>query len=314
MAKYLVSGGAGFIGSNIVKRLVENGEEVVVVDNFRTGKKDNLVDFLEQIQLFELDFSEQQGLEKAFQGVDFVLHQGAIPSVPRSIDKPVETNNSNILGTLNLLIAAQKSGVKKFVYASSSSIYGDSEILPKVETMPTKPKSFYASQKLAAENYCKNFYQIHKFPTVALRYFNVFGPQQDPNSEYSAVIPKFIKLILNDQEPVIYGDGETSRDFTYVDNNVEANILAANSGENANGQVFNIACGDRISLTDLVKEINDILGKNIEPKYTDERRGDVKHSQADISNAKELLGYQVKVDFRAGLEKTVEYYQKQANL
>ncbi len=312
MVKYLVTGGAGFIGSNIVKKLVENGESVKILDNFSTGKKNNIDKYLDKLELIEGDFTDLNIARKAVKGVDYVLHQGAIPSVPRSIDDPTKTNNSNILGTLNMLIAAKDEGVKRFVYAASSSAYGDSLVMPKVETMNVAPKSPYAIQKLAAEQYCQIFYSVYGLPTVALRYFNVFGPNQDPESVYSAVIPIFIKKMLKGESPVIFGDGMTSRDFTYVENNIDANLKACVSGAESFGEVINIASGKEISLNDLVEKINKNLGTNIKPIYKKERVGDVKHSLGSISKAKKLLGFKPIVNFDQGLAKTVEFYKRWA--
>src|SRR3989344_2911818 len=278
MAKYLVTGGAGFIGSNIVRVLVARGEEVRVLDDFSTGKKENIEKYLSKIKLIHGDITDLEVAKSAVSGVDYVLHQAAIPSVPRSIDDPIKTNNANILGTLNMLIAVRDEGVKRFVYAASSSAYGDSPTMPKMESMSVAPKSPYAIQKLAGEQYTRVFNELYALPTVSLRYFNVFGPNQDPDSVYSAVIPLFIKKILLGEQPVIYGDGSTSRDFTYVDNNVEANLLACESASNALGQVINIACGYEVSLTELVEKINRILDTKIEPIFEKERKGDVKHS------------------------------------
>lgn len=307
MSKYLVTGGAGFIGSNIVRTLVERGESVRVLDNLSTGKLKNIEPYLKKIEYIEGDFTDLEIAKKAVSGVDYVLHQGAIPSVPRSIDDPIKTNNANIIGTLNMLIAARDAGVKRFVYAASSSAYGDSPTMPKVETMPTAPKSPYAIQKLTGEQYCQNFYKIYGLETVCLRYFNVFGPNQDPTSVYSAVIPLFIKKILNGESPIILGDGKTSRDFTFVDNNVEANLRACIAPKECVGEVINIACGHEISLTELVEKINSVLGKKVSPIYKEERKGDVKHSLADISKAKKLLGYEPIVNFDEGLKRTVEH-------
>jgi len=309
MAKYLVTGGAGFIGSNIVFKLLQNGQSVRVLDNLSTGKIKNIEVFLKDIEFIEGDFTDLEVAKKAVLGIDYVLHQGAIPSVPRSIDDPIKTNNTNILGTLNMLIASRDEKVKRFIYAASSSAYGDSEVSPKVESMQTIPKSPYAIQKLTGEQYCQVFYKIYGLETVCLRYFNVFGPNQDPESVYSAVIPFFIKKILKGESPVIFGDGSTSRDFTYVDNNVDANLKACLAPSVCAGEVVNIACGYEISLNELVERINTILGTNIKPIYKEERTGDIKHSLADISKAKKLLTYEPIVDFDLGLKKTVEFYK-----
>ncbi len=308
---YLVTGGSGFIGSNIVNHLLEKGEKVRVLDNFSTGKRENLLVHSgnTNFELFEGDLRSFHIVRDAVKGVDYILHQGALPSVPRSINDPLTSNDVNILGTLNILEAAKEFGVKRVVLASSSSVFGNSASLPKVETMPVAPLSPYAITKYTSERYCQVFTQIYGLETASLRYFNVFGPNQDPTSQYSAVIPKFITAILEDREPLIFGDGQQSRDFTFVQNNVEANILACRSN-NAAGEVFNIACGERFTLLDLVSEINSILNKNIEPKFEPIRTGDVTHSLADISKAKEKLGYEVKVGFREGLEKTIEHIIK----
>jgi UDP-glucose 4-epimerase len=254
--------------------------------------------------MIEGDIRSFHIVRSAVKGVDYILHQGALPSVPRSINDPITTNDVNVLGMLNILEAAKEFGVKRVVLASSSSIYGDSETLPKVEDMRVNPMSPYALTKYAQERYCQVFYKLYGLETVALRYFNVFGPNQDPTSQYSAVIPKFIRLIKNDKEPVIYGDGTQSRDFTYVENNVWANIQAC-TAEKAPGEVINVACGERYTLIELVQMINKILGKNIEPKFAPDRAGDVKHSQAGIEKAKDILGYKVRVSFEEGLERTV---------
>lgn len=307
---YLTTGGAGFIGSNIVKELLKRGEEVRVLDNFATGKRENILSQMKNpnLTMIEGDLRSFHIVRSAVKGVDYILHQGALPSVPRSINDPITSNDVNILGTLNILEAAKEFGVRRVVLASSSSIYGNSETLPKIESMPINPMSPYALTKYAQERYCQIFYQLYGLETVSLRYFNVFGPNQDPTSQYSAVIPKFIKLIMNDQEPVIYGDGTQSRDFTYVENNVWANIQAC-TVEHAPGEVINIACGQRYTLIDLVRMINEILGKNIEPRFEPDRAGDVKHSLAGIDKAREFLDYEVKVDFRVGLERTVEFFR-----
>ncbi len=307
MAKYLITGGAGFIGSNIVKRLVEMGESVRVLDDLSTGKFENIQPFLNDIEYIQGDFSDLVVAHSAVRGVDYVLHQGAIPSVPRSIDDPIRTNNANVLGTLNMLVASRDEGVKRFIYACSSSAYGDSLVMPKVESMPVSPKSPYAAQKLTGEYYCHNFFTLYGLETVRLRYFNVFGPNQDPASVYSAVIPLFIKKMIAGESPVIYGDGETSRDFTYVENNVDANLRACVAPRLCAGEVMNIACGYQISLIKLVEMLNDILGTRISPIFKEERRGDVKHSLAGISKAKELLGYEPTVHFEEGLKKTVAH-------
>ncbi len=308
---YLVTGGAGFIGSNIVKELLRRGEKVRVLDNFATGKRENLLPFNgnPNLEVIEGDLRSFHIVRDAVRGCDYILHQGALPSVPRSIKDPITSNEVNINGTLHILEAAREFGIKRVVFASSSSVYGNSDTLPKVETMPVAPLSPYALTKYAGERYCQIFHELYRLETVALRYFNVFGPNQDPTSQYSAVIPKFIKLIKEGKRPVIYGDGTQSRDFTFVSNNVEANLLACTAPGVA-GEVFNIACGERYTLIDLVDTINEILGTNIEPIFQSPRPGDVKHSLAGIEKARKMLGFEVKVKFKDGLAKTIETLNK----
>ncbi|MFQ6014043.1 MAG: SDR family oxidoreductase [Anaerolineae bacterium] len=308
MTKYLVTGGAGFIGSNIGAELLKRREQVRVLDNFATGKKENIAQFLDDIELVEGDLRDPRAVQQATQGIDYILHQGALPSVPRSIEDPLTTNAVNIVGTLNLLIAARDAGVKRLVYASSSSVYGDNPALPKVEQMNPAPKSPYAISKLAGEHYCQAFTRVFGLQTVCLRYFNVFGPNQDPTSPYAAVIPKFVTLMMRGERPPIYGDGLQSRDFTYVANVVQANLLAVEASEVA-GEVINVACGKRYTLLELVDTINRILDTQIEPTFTTARPGDVKHSQADIGKAQKLLGFRVELDFEEGLEKTIGWYR-----
>lgn len=305
--KYLITGGAGFIGSNIAKELLARGEQVRVLDNFSTGKKENVEGFKNNpnFELVEGDLRNLETIKKACEGVDFILHQGALPSVPRSIKDPITVDEVNVLGTLNVLEAAKNSGVKRVVFASSSSVYGNNPTLPKHEEMAISPLSPYALTKYAGERYCQLYHQLYGLETVALRYFNVFGLNQDPDSEYSAVIPKFIKLMNEGKNPVIYGDGMNSRDFTFVANNVAANIAAC-TAEKASGQVINIACGEKYTLLDLVNSLNKILGTNIKPEFQPERTGEVKHSMADISRAQEILDFSVKTKFREGLEETVK--------
>ncbi|OQY45573.1 MAG: LPS biosynthesis protein WbpP [Anaerolineaceae bacterium 4572_78] len=307
---YLVTGGAGFIGSHIAHTLHEQGHAVRVLDNFSTGYRENLADIANEIEVIEGSLADMATVRQAVNGINYILHQAALPSVPRSIDDPLMSHTYNATGTLNLLVASRDAGVKRVVYASSSSVYGDSPTMPKVETMRLEPKSPYAVSKLAGEHYCKVFYQLYGLETICLRYFNVFGSRQDPNSPYSAVIPLFIISMLKGESPTVHGDGLQSRDFTYVANNVHANILATTSKHGA-GQAFNLACGERYTLLQLIDAINDILGTNIVPVHVESRPGDIKHSQADITSTKEVLGYQNQVNFRTGLEKTVEWYAKQ---
>lgn len=308
MATYLVTGGAGFIGSHIVDELVRRGERVRVLDNLSTGKRENLAAVIERIELIEGDIRNLETVRGAVQGVDYVLHQAALPSVPRSIADPMTSHEVNATGTLNILIAARDAQVKRVVYASSSSVYGNSPTLPKHEEMPTNPLSPYAVSKLAGENYCRAFYQVYKLPTVSLRYFNVFGPKQDPTSQYSAVIPKFIRALLRGEPPTIHGDGLQSRDFTYVANVVQANLLACEK-DAAVGQVMNVACGEAYTLLDLHRDLEDLLSKSLAPVFAETRVGDVKHSLAAIERAEQLLGYQPSVGWRTGLHLTVQAYR-----
>jgi len=305
--RFLVTGGAGFIGSNIVIRLVEKGYAVRVLDNFATGSRTNLEQVVDDIELIEGDIRDFWTVVKATKGVDYILHQAALPSVPRSIDNPLTTTEVNINGTLNILEAARFNEVQRIVYASSSSVYGDTPEMLKSEEMKPMPKSPYAITKLAGEEYCISFYQLYGLQTVALRYFNVFGPKQNPFSQYSAVIPKFISLLKGGRRPTIWGDGTTSRDFTYIENVVNANILACEKKEAA-GKVINIACQAGFTLNEMVEKLNSILGTNIAPTYGPEKIGDVKHSLADISRARKILGYEPIIDFQEGLKKTIEWY------
>jgi len=309
MPTYLVTGGAGFIGSNIVDELIRRGGDVRILDNFSTGREENVADFAERVQMIRGDICDRETVDAAVAGADYVIHQAALASVPRSISDPTSNNQVNVGGTLNLLDAAQRHGVKRFVYASSSSIYGDSEVLPKVETMPTNPKSPYAVAKLAGEHYCKVFSELHGLPTVALRYFNVFGPRQDPGSEYSAVIPIFVKALVTGVSPTIYGDGEQSRDFTYISNVVEANMLACHS-ETSGAKIYNVACGDRFTLNVLYDRLKAEIGVEIEAKYAEPRAGDVKHSMAAIDAIVSGIGYKPGVDFDEGISLTVRWYKE----
>ncbi|UCH51410.1 MAG: SDR family oxidoreductase [Chloroflexota bacterium] len=309
MSNYLITGGAGFIGSNLVKKLTKRGYDVRVLDNFSTGRRANLWEITSDIELIEGDLRSYHLVEQAVDGIDYILHQGALPSVPRSVRDPVTSSEVNITGTLNLLDAAVAAGVKRVVYASSSSVYGDNPTLPKAEEMIPSPLSPYAVTKLTGEYFCRVFNRIYGLETISLRYFNVFGPNQDPNSEYAAVIPKFIRSIQHGEQPIIYGDGTQSRDFTFVDNVIEANMLACKQ-ENVSGEVINIACGERYTLLDLVAALNDIMGTSIEPRFVKPRPGEVKHSLASIEKARSLMGYESKVDFIEGLKRTVNYFEK----
>lgn len=310
MATYLVTGGAGFIGSHLVETLVRRGEHVRVFDNFATGQKENLAPFAGQFELVEGSVTEIDTCRQAVQGVDYVLHQGALPSVPKSMKYPIETHDANVNGTLNLLVAARDAAVKRLVYAASSSAYGDTPVLPKVETMPSTPLSPYAVQKHVGELYCRVFFERFNLETVALRYFNIFGPRQNPNSPYSAVIPLFVQACIRGEAPKINGDGSTSRDFTYIENVVEANLLACTASSAAAGQVFNIACGAQTTLLELTEKIRALVGSGQPPTFGPAREGDVQHSLADISKAEELLGYHPKIKFDEGLRRTVSYYRE----
>jgi nucleoside-diphosphate-sugar epimerase len=309
MEKFLVTGGAGFIGSNICKRLVAEGCFVRVVDNLLTGKRSNLAQVMDKIEFVEADMGDSEVARAVVQGIDVVLHEGALPSVPRSVDEPDLTHRHCIDATFTMLMAARDARVKRFVYAASSSAYGDTPTLPKVETMRPDPLSPYAVGKLVGEHYCSVFAKVFGLETIALRYFNVFGPQQDPASQYAAAIPAFVTAILRDQPPTIYGDGEQSRDFTYIDNIVHANLLAARAKKTA-GQVVNVACGEIVTVNAIIAEINRLLGKNVKPVYAPTRAGDVKHSLADITAAKELIGFAPVVLFQEGLEKSIDWYRR----
>jgi UDP-glucose 4-epimerase len=309
MEKFLVTGGAGFIGSNICRRLVSQGCFVRVVDNLLTGKKSNLADVIDKIEFIQADMGDSEVAQSAVKDIDVVLHQGALPSVPVSVDNPAATHQHCINATFTLLLAARDAGVKRFVYAASSAAYGDSPTSPKVETMPTSPLSPYAVAKLTGEYYCSVFYMIYGLETVSLRYFNVFGPYQDPASQYAAAIPAFVTAILKDEPPTIYGDGEQSRDFTYIDNVVHANLLAAKANR-TKGEVINIACGQAVTVNEIIDMINELLGKNVKPIYTDPRPGDVKHSLADITAAQNLIDFEPTVPFQKGLRLAIDWYSK----
>ena len=307
MARVLVTGGAGFIGSHIGQALVAQGDEVRVLDDLSTGYRRNL-DAIGKVDFHEGSVCDLDAVRRAVDGCDYVFHEAALASVPRSVKDPVASNAANVGGTLNVLVAARDAGVKRLVYAASSSAYGDSEVLPKVETMTPAPKSPYAITKLSGEQYCSVFAQVYGMQTLSIRYFNVFGPRQDPKGAYAAVIPLFVDALLDGRRATIHGDGEQSRDFTYIDNVVAAN-LAALSAPKLNGEVANVALGGRITLNELYTWISEILGIDREPVYTEPRVGDVKHSQADITLAQALLGYSTKVSVREGLERTVEWYK-----
>jgi nucleoside-diphosphate-sugar epimerase len=303
---YLVSGGAGFIGSHLVHRLVADGHRVRVVDNLATGKRERLRDVEGSIEFIQADLADPSVCAAAVHGIDYVLHQAAIPSVQRSVNNPVETNRANVTSTLLLLEAARRQSVRRFVYASSSSAYGDTPVLPKREDMAPNPLSPYALQKFASERYCQLYFNLYKLETVSLRYFNVFGPSQDPHSEYSAVIPKFASRLSQGAPLIVYGDGEQSRDFTYVDNVVEANLLALRAPRAA-GAVINVGCGERITLNTLVQNLEEILQVRAKVDYQARRPGDVRDSLADIRLAREVLGYHPKIGVMEGLRRTVGF-------
>ena len=308
MTRYLVTGGAGFIGSHIVERLIADGEEVRVIDNFLTGLRSNLEPHKGEFELLEADLRDPDAVAKAMQGVDYVLHQAALPSVPRSVAAPLETHAINLDGTLNVLMAARDAGVKRVVYAASSSAYGDIEGDMKHEELPPNPISPYGVSKVAAEFYCRAFHRVYGLETVCLRYFNVFGPRQNHESAYTGVLAIFIPQMLTGKRPTVTGDGLATRDYTFVRNNVEAN-LAACTAPAACGEVINIACGERRTVLDIVKEINAGLGTSLDPEFLPARTGDVRFSCADIRKAERILGYKPSVSFREGLAITADWYR-----
>lgn len=307
----LVTGGAGFIGSHLVDRFLGEGFRVRILDNFSTGRRENIAHLAGEprVELLEGDLRNPRDVARACREVDIVSHQAAIPSVPRSVADPVTTHQVNIDGTFNLLMAAREAGVKRVVFAASSSAYGDVEVSPKVETLRPQPKSPYAAHKLLGELYMKVFNDCFGLPTVSLRYFNVFGPRQDPTSQYSAVIPAFLTRMLAGRPPVVYGDGQQSRDFTFIENVQQANFLAATARQ-VNGEVVNIATGASVTLLEMIEMINRMIGANIRPVHEPQRPGDVRHSLADISAARSLLGYRVLVPFEEGLRRTLEHYRQ----
>ncbi len=307
---YVVTGGAGFIGSHLAERLLHDGHRVRVVDNFATGKRQNLDALRGDLEVYDADITDREALVGPFAGADYIFHEAALPSVARSVEDPLDTNAVNVTGTLNVLVTARDSGVKRVIYAASSSAYGDVEGSYKDETMQPRPLSPYGVSKLAAEYYCQAFTAVYGLETVALRYFNVFGPRQDETSQYSAVIPLFMSLMLRGQPPLINGDGRQSRDFTYIDNVVHGNLLAARAPK-ASGRVMNVATGGRIDLLNLVARLNKLLGTSIEPVFGPERSGDIKHSRASIELAGELLGYEPVVSFEEGLARTLAWYRAQ---
>jgi UDP-glucose 4-epimerase len=308
MATYLVTGGAGFIGSSLVRALVARGETVRVLDNFATGREVNLEPVKHDIQLLRGDIRDPAAVQEIMAGCEFVLHQAALPSVPRSIERPLEFNDVNVAGTLNVLEVARKTGVRRVVFASSSSAYGETPVLPKVETMIPEPLSPYAANKVAGEHYMRVHHTVYGLETVALRYFNVFGPFQDPTSQYAAVIPRFITAALEGQRPTVYGDGLQSRDFCFIENAIEANLLACVAPD-APGQVLNIACGVRTTLLEVIEQVAVLSGTPIDPIHEPPRAGDVRHSLADIGRARAVLGYTARVGFADGLARTFDWYK-----
>jgi len=308
-SKFLITGGAGFIGSNLADELLRQGAKIVILDNLVTGFRENLEEITGDFEFIEGDLNDDEKLERAVKGVEIIFHQAALPSVPRSVDNPKETHQACVNGTFNLLLKAKENKVRRLIYAASSSAYGNKEVLPKVETMLPEPLSPYAAAKLMCEYYCQVFSKVYGLETICLRYFNVFGPRQNPSSQYSGVISRFVDSLLANKTPIIYGDGETSRDFTFIANVVDANIKAALTTKGI-GEVMNAANGERTSLNELLEVLKKITGKNaIKAEYQSERRGDVKHSQADNSRAVEMLGYEKLVGLEEGLRKTIDWWK-----
>jgi nucleoside-diphosphate-sugar epimerase len=304
--RVLVTGGAGFIGSNLVLRLLEEGHGVVVLDNFATGRRENLTEIADDVELVEGDLRSYERVHTAVRGCEVVLHQGALPSVPRSVQDPLTSAETNVTGTLNVLLNARDCGVRRLIFASSSSVYGADPTLPKHEAVRPAPLSPYAVSKLAGEGFCRSFSTVYGLETVALRYFNVFGPRQDPQSQYAAVIPNFVTACRAGTAPTIFGDGEQSRDFTFVDNVVDANLAAMTAPE-IGQDVYNIACGERITLNRLLEPINEILGTDVHPAYAPGRSGDIRHSLADIGAARRDLGYEPRIGLVEGLRETIAH-------
>ncbi len=311
MAKVLVTGGGGFIGSNLARALLGRGDDVRVLDNFATGNRANLADVWEDIELVEGDLRSYERVHVATRGVELVFHQGALPSVPRSVQDPLTTSAVNVEGTLNVLLAARDEGIRRVVAASSSSVYGNSGTLPRVESSPPDPESPYGVAKLAAERYCVAFSRVYAMETVVLRYFNVFGPHQDPTSQYAAVVPRFITAIAAGEAVPIDGDGEQSRDFTFVENVIDGNLLAADAPE-ASGAVLNVATGQQTTINQLAQTLGDLLGRTVEREYLPPRAGDVLHSWADVSEARRLIGYEPRVGLREGLERAADWFLERA--
>ncbi len=311
MAQYLVTGGAGFIGSHIVRRLVADGHRVRILDNLSTGSMDKLADVIGRVEFLEGDLRQKFDCQAACAGAEMVFHEAALPSVPRSVEDPQTFHANNIDGTFQLFLAAKEAGCRRIIYAASSSAYGDQPTQPKRETMLPAPLSPYALNKLVGEYYCRVFYESYGLETISLRYFNVFGPHQDPSSQYAAAISAFVSAMLRGKEPFVYGDGEQTRDFTHIDNVVEANMLAA-AAKTTQGQVINIACGQSVTINQVIRTINELLGTDHKPRYAPPRAGDIMHSLADITLAREVIGYEPHLMFEDGLARAIEWYK--ANL
>ncbi len=308
MALYLVTGGAGFIGSHIVRRLLADGHRARVLDNLTTGNMDKLADVIDGVEFIEGDLRQEADCQAACAGVEMVFHEAALPSVPRSVDDPQTFHDNNIDGTFQLFLAAKEAGCRRIIYAASSSAYGDQPTQPKRETMLPAPLSPYALNKLVGEYYARVFYESYGLETISLRYFNVFGPHQDPSSQYAAAISAFVSAILRGEQPMVYGDGEQTRDFTHIDNVVEANMLAA-AAKTTQGQVINIACGQSVTINQVITTINRLLGTDLTPQYAPPRAGDIKHSLADITLAREVIGYEPHLMFEDGLARAIEWYK-----
>lgn len=306
--EYLVTGGAGFIGSNMVRHLVGQNKKVRILDDLSTGRMDNIRDLLDKVEFIQGDLRDTETVKKAVKDVRFIFHYGALPSVARSVEDPLTSNQTNVCGTLKLLLAARDARVDRVMYSSSSSVYGNTEVLPKIETMVPMPLSPYAVQKLSGEYYCRIFYSLYGLKTFVLRYFNVYGPRQNPKSQYSAVIPLFIDALKNGKPPLIHGDGEQTRDFTFVEDVINANLACCTATDKACGQVFNVARCDRISINGLAKEIMNIMGIHITPIHESTRAGDVRDSQGDSKKATELLGWRSETNLQEGLQRTVDFY------